>query len=125
MEYVTNLQNVNESIDKGTLDVFTVCLAPVAPHLAEELWHDLGHESSVMLAHWPTVDEQYLVDDEVIIVVQVNGKVRDRIQVARGATEHEVVAVALKTTSVQSSLEGKTLSKKIYVQDKILNFVVR
>ncbi len=125
MEYVTNLQNVNESIDKGTLDVFTVCLAPVAPHLAEELWHDLGHESSVMLAHWPTVDEQYLVDDEVIIVVQVNGKVRDRIQVARGATEHDVVAVALKTTSVQSSLEGKTLSKKIYVQDKILNFVVR
>ena len=125
MEYVTNLQNVNEPIDKGTLDVFTVCLAPVAPHLAEELWHELGHESSVMLAHWPTVDEQYLVDDEVVIVVQVNGKVRDRIQVARGATEHDVVAVALKATSVQSSLEGKIVSKKIYVQDKILNFVVR
>jgi leucyl-tRNA synthetase len=125
MEYVTNLQNANEPIDKVTLDVFTVCLAPVAPHLAEELWHELGHESSVMLAHWPTVDEQYLVDDEVVIVVQVNGKVRDRIQVARGATEHDVVAVALKATSVQSSLEGKIVSKKIYVQDKILNFVVR
>ncbi len=125
MEYVSDLQEVNEPIDKGTLDVLTVCLSPLAPHLAEELWHGLGHSSSVMLAHWPSVDAAYLVDDEVTVVVQINGKVRDRIQVARGASEIAVAELALQAPSIKSALEGKTLNKQIYVQDKIMNFVVR
>ena len=125
MEYVSDLQDANEPIDKGTLDVLTVCLAPLAPHLAEELWHHLGHPSSVMLAHWPSVDEAYLVDDEVTVVVQINGKVRDRIQVARGASETAVAELALQVPSVKLALDGKTLNKQIYVQDKIMNFVVR
>lgn len=97
--------------------------APFAPHIAEELWHDLGNEGSVHISVWPAHDERYLITDEITIVVQVNGKVRANVQVAANADEETVLAAAGANETVASYLENGA-RKTIYVPGKLVNFVV-
>jgi len=101
-----------------------VMLAPYAPHLAEELWALLGHERSIFAATWPAFDERLAVAGDVEVVVQVNGKVRGRVTVSRGASEAEVVERAMQDESVRKFVDGKPVRKTVYVQDRLLNFVV-
>ena len=98
-------------------------LAPFAPHTAEELWHRAGHEGSIFREAWETYDAEAIVAAQVKVVVQVNGKVRGRVDVAAGADEEEVFAAAAAEDNVARFLEGKTVAKKILVPDKILNIV--
>ncbi len=98
-------------------------IAPVTPHLSEALWRKLGCDGSVFEAGWPPVDETALVRASVTLVVQVNGKVRGRIEVAPGADRDSVQAVALKDANVARFIEGKTVRKVIHVPDKLLNIV--
>lgn len=97
--------------------------APFAPHMTEELWHDLGNEGSVHVSDWPVHNETYLVADEVTIVVQVNGKVRGTMQVANDATKEVIIAQAEAIESVQSYLVSG-IKKTIYVPARLVNFVV-
>jgi leucyl-tRNA synthetase len=99
-------------------------LAPVAPHVAEELWEALGNPYSVHQQPWPQWSEELAAEDAVEIVVQINGKVRDRISVPVDADEEAVVAAALASEKVQSGVEGKQVRKRIYVPGKLLNLVV-
>jgi leucyl-tRNA synthetase len=99
-------------------------LAPYAPHLAEELWSALGHERSIFEARWPDYDAELAVTGDVEVVVQVNGKVRGRVTVSRGASEAQVMALALRDESVKKFVDGKPVRKTIYVQDRLLNLVV-
>jgi leucyl-tRNA synthetase len=99
-------------------------LAPFAPHLCEELWALLGNDSSVALAEWPKFDPSLIRDATASIVVQVNGKVRDRIEVEAGLDEKAVTLVAFASTKISPLIEGKKLLKVVYVQDKLLNMVV-
>jgi len=101
-----------------------VMLAPYAPHLAEDLWSALGHDRSIFHASWPSYDATLAAAGDVEVVVQVNGKVRGRVTVSRGATEAQVVALALKDESVRKFVDGKPLRKTVYVQDRLLNLVV-
>lgn len=99
-------------------------LAPFAPHIAEELWSELGHDSSVHVDHWPTWDEKYLIADVITIVVQVNGKLRAKLDVPADATEEEVTTAALQDDKITSFVGGKKPRKVIYVAGRLVNIVV-
>ena len=103
-----------------------LCLAPLAPHLAEELWQRLGSDrGSISRAAWPRYDEALCVDDVVEVPVQVNGKVRGRVVLPSDATEADARAAALADRGVVASLEGKTIAKVVYVSRRVLNIVAK
>ena len=97
-------------------------LHPFAPHLGEEVWEMLGHAPSIQSEPWPTYDPALCEEDEVEVPVQINGKVRARIMLAKDATEAQALAAAHE--ALTTHLEGKTLRKTIWVPNKILNLIV-
>ncbi|MFS0875792.1 leucine--tRNA ligase [Solibacillus isronensis] len=104
---------------------FVKLLSPIAPHIAEELWSILGHEDTITYATWPTFDESKLVDDEIEVVVQVLGKVRAKVTVAKDITKEELEKVALADSKVQEFIDGKTVVKVIVIPGKLVNIVVK
>ena len=102
---------------------FVVILAPFTPHVAEEIWHKLGHDTSVAHAEWPGYDETMLVDDEIEIPVQILGKVKARIRVPAGADGAALEAAALADEKIQQLLAGKTVRKVISVPGRLVNIV--
>lgn len=114
----------NGPVLKEALESVVLLLAPFVPHFAEELWEGLGHGDGIDVAGWPIVDEAATVDEELLIVVQVNGKLRGKVTVPASAAEDEVKASALADPKVVSFIEGKTVRKIIYVPGKLLNIVV-
>jgi leucyl-tRNA synthetase len=104
---------------------FVKMLAPMVPHVAEELWQILGHGETLSYAQWPTYDESKLVDDEVEIAVQVAGKVRAKIIVAKDASKEAIEKVALADDKVQEYMAGKDLVKIIVIPGKLVNIVVK
>ncbi|GAC1320189.1 MAG: leucine--tRNA ligase [Chloroflexota bacterium] len=103
----------------------TMMLAPVAPHLSEELWHLHGHADSVHVQSWPEFDDAMTVDDVTTVVVQVNGKLRDRLEVPRGEQMESVQEQALASPRVQPHIDGREIVKIVTVPDKLVNIVVR
>jgi len=114
----------NKKISKETKETFLKLLAPLTPHIAEELWHELGNESSIHTSAWPEFDVTLVEKNLFMIVVQVNGKVRGQIEVAKNITQEEVERLALMNEKVKLYTEGKTIKKVIYVPGKIINIVV-
>ena len=115
---------VRSDVWQEALEVVAMSVAPFAPYIAEELWHDLGHADSVHISHWPKYDEKYLVSDEIVIVVQVNGKLRANITMPADADEEAVVKAAKANEKVQEHINKKEIRKTIYVPQKLVNFVV-
>ncbi|MBI4023528.1 MAG: leucine--tRNA ligase [Verrucomicrobia bacterium] len=107
----------------SALREFLLLLAPFAPHIAEELWSMMGGETTLSYEPWPACDPRYLVEDEVEIVLQVNGKIRDRIRTTPSATEEELQTRALQNAKVQEFMAGKTIRKVIVVPGKLVNVV--
>ncbi len=105
------------------IEGFVQLLAPIAPHMGEELWSILGNEGGISYAPWPTYDEAALVEDEVEVVFQVNGKVRAKSNVPRDLGKDELEKVALANETVQEYIEGKTVRKVIAVPNKLVNIV--
>jgi leucyl-tRNA synthetase len=116
--------NVRPEVRKEVLELVTLMLAPMTPHLAEELWEMLGHHDGLWTAGWPAFNPELAKDDEVEIPVQVNGKVRGRVKVAAGASQEEVMKLAETDVGVAGYLAGKRIVKVIFVPDKLLNIVV-
>ena len=110
---------------QSALEGLVQCLAPFAPHIAEEMWHDLGHSDSVHVDHWPEVDESYLVNATMKLAVQVNGKVRGEIEVDTTASEAGITATAQQEENVHAHIDGATIVKTIYVPNRLVNFVVK
>lgn len=106
-----------------SLESLVACVAPFAPHIADELWQQLGHSNSIQRDSWPKYDEKYLVQDESIVAIQVNGKLRGEIRVADGASQDEVVAAVKNHEKAADYLNGP-IQKIIYVPGKIINFVI-
>ena len=111
------------ALSKATLDTMAVMLAPFAPHIAEELWQELGHEGSVFAAGWPKADESKLVQDTVEIALQIGGKLRGTMEISKDAAKEDVLAQAKEVLA--SKIEGKTVVKEIYVPGKIVNLIVK
>jgi len=107
-----------------TLKNLTKLLAPLTPHIADEIWHELGEKSSIHLSTWPEWDEKYLAQDEMTIVVQVNGKVRANIIVSSKADEKKVIEAVQNDEKVVEYLHQKEIRKTIYVPKKLVNFVI-
>ncbi len=115
---------VRPKVQREVLELVTLMLAPMTPHLAEELWEMLGHPDGLWVEGWPSVNEELAREDEVEIPVQVNGKVRGRVTMPAGASQDEVMKRAQADAGVAGHLAGKTVRKVIFVADKLLNIVV-
>jgi len=111
-----------DALTRSQAERFAAALSPFAPHVAEELWSRLGHETSIQEAAWPLPDERYLVDDEFELIVQVKGKLRARTQAPKDASKDELEALARR--AAESWLEGKEIRKTIVVPGRLVNFVV-
>lgn len=123
MEFV-NFAGKN-GCDKNSKKIITQLIAPLAPHLCEECWEVLGEKYSVVDSKWPEFDKKLVVDDTIVIGVQVNGKLRGEIEVAKDAPEEEAKKLAIFNESIARHLAGKEIVKIIYVPGKIFGFVVK
>ncbi len=112
------------AVVREVLDHVVLMLAPIVPHITHSLWRELGHADALIDRAWPTVDESALARDRIELVVQVNGKLRDRIQVASDAGEDDIREQALAADNVQRHTDGKTVRKVIVVPGKLVNVVV-
>jgi len=131
MEFTNSLARIKEmgvvacSAWEQAVSTLLLLLAPTAPHLVEELWQQSGHKYSIHNQKWPRWDEELARDEETTLVVQVNGKLRDRINVPVGITETEAKQLVLERQRVKASLEGRKVLKIIYVPGRLVNLVVK
>ena len=100
-------------------------LSCICPHIGEELWQQLGHNDTIAFEPWPTYDEAKTADDTVEIVVQINGKVRAKLNIAVGTAAPEAIALAKADAAIAAAVDGKTVVKEIYVPNKLVNIVVK
>jgi leucyl-tRNA synthetase len=120
-----NIKASGEWISKIDFEKFLVILSPFAPHLAEELWGKLGNTESIFKSNWPGYDPKLIVDELLTVAVQINGKIRDQLLVARGAKEQEVLKLARESEKTKKYLENNKIVKVIYVPDKLLSLVTK
>ena len=116
-------EGVRPEVQKEVLELVTLMLAPMTPHLSEELWEMLGHKNGLWTVSWPAFNPDLAKEEEVEIVVQVSGRVRGKVKVSAGAAQQDVLKLAQAETSVTAHLDGKKIVKVIYVPDKLLNIV--
>ncbi len=130
MEYVNELYKLKLNIAfsdtawKSAIEALVLMLAPFAPHMTEELWQQLGNKTSVHTADWPSWDDQLLATDTVIVVVQVNGKVRAEIEIDKNMPKDDALKLALQNEKVASFIADHPVKKSIYVPGRIINFVI-
>jgi leucyl-tRNA synthetase len=117
-------EGVRPEVRKVILELLTLMLAPMTPHIAEELWEMLGHPDGQWIVPWPAFDAELAREDEVEIVVQVSGRVRGKVTVAAGTGEEEIVKLAQGEPGITHHLAGKRIVKRIFVPDRLLNLVV-
>jgi leucyl-tRNA synthetase len=110
---------------EAALDTLLQLLHPIAPHLTEELWERRGHLGTLLESSWPEWDEARLTRDRVTLVVQIDGKLRDRLEFDAGAPEKQVREAALASAAVQRHLAGTEVARAIHVPDRLINFVTR
>jgi len=123
MMIFVNEVTAQDARPRKLLEPFVLVLAPYAPHLAEELWEKLGHKQSLAYEPWPKHDNELLKEETVTIVLQVNGKLRDRVDAAADASQAELENLALANDRVKQSLAGKQIKKVIVVPGKLVNIV--
>ncbi len=124
MVYVNELNRL-QIIPKKAFETLILLLSPYAPHISEELWETLGHKPSISSEKWPAYDEAKCVDESIEIVVQINGKLRSKLNLSPDATKEEILKCAKEDEKVKSWLDGKTVVKEIVVPGKLVNFVVK
>ena len=122
MEFNNRLSKM-EGVDRKTLETYALLLAPFAPHIASEVWEELGNKTSVFDESWPVADKNAIKDDTKEIGVQINGKVRGTVKIAVDASKDEAMAAARE--ALADKIEGKTVVKEIYVPGKIINIVIK
>jgi leucyl-tRNA synthetase len=125
MMIFVNEITAQEKRPRSLLEPFVLILSPYAPHLAEELWERLGHKQSLACEPWPKYDKALLVEETVTIILQINGKLRDRIEAPAKASQAELEKLALANPRVQEHLTGKQVKKVVVVPGKLVNIVAQ
>ena len=126
IEYVNYLtKTYRTEAPRAAVEPIAQLVSPIAPHIAEELWQRFGHDETITYQPFPTFEEKYLVDDEIEVPVQINGKVKARINVAADADQDAVFDVALADAKIADLTNGKNVVKKIYVPGRMVNLVVK
>jgi leucyl-tRNA synthetase len=117
---------INESkvVSKEFVEKFLIILAPFAPHMAEELWNKLGHKESIFKEAWPKYDESKIKDEEIELVIQINGKVRAKLKLPVDISEADAIKLAKEDDNVKKYLEGVEIKKTIFVANKLISFVI-
>ncbi|MFA5172807.1 MAG: class I tRNA ligase family protein [Candidatus Paceibacterota bacterium] len=113
-----------KEIGKDNLEMFLKVLAPFAPHIAEEIWERLGNKESIFKEKWPAYDEEKTKDEKITLVIQVNGKVRDKMEAVAEINKEEAKEAALASEKIKKILEGKEIKKIIFIEGKLINIVV-
>ena len=113
------------AVEREALEAAVQLLAPIVPHLAHQLWQALGHTDAILDAEWPKVDKKALVRSSIELVVQINGKVRAKIQVAADADEESVLAIAQDNENVQKFLADKEIKMRKVIPGKLVTFAVK
>jgi leucyl-tRNA synthetase len=117
--------NVGRGMQIEAINKLILLLAPFAPHIAEEMWEQMGHTGAIHQARWPEYNEEFLKADEIEIVVQVNGKVRQKLSVPAGIDDESLKTQSLGDPRVQEWTNGKEVKKVIVVPKKLINIVVK
>ena len=115
----------NETCPKAYAEGLIKMLSCISPHIGEEIWSILGHSDTIAYEPWPTYDPAQLVEDVVEIVVQINGKVKAKLNISVDADKDSVIAQAKQEQNIASLIDGKTIVKEIYVPKKLVNIVVK
>lgn len=123
MVFVNDINKL-EKISRTSLEKLVLVLSPYAPHIAEEIWNKLGNLETLSYEKWPQYDEKYLVEDQITIAVQINGKLRGNIEVSTDSSKEEVFEIAKQNQNVARYLAEGEIRKEIYVPQKLVNFVV-
>ena len=116
---------INEGLTASAIKTLILILAPFTPHICEEMWQHLGNPESLYHEQWPKYDESALVRDVVEVVVQINGKVKDRLSVASGMGKEELEKYCLQSEKINALVADKQIVKVITVPDKLLNIVIK
>jgi leucyl-tRNA synthetase len=124
MEYYNALHDLGRPPSRASLEAFAQLLSPFAPHIAEELWTQLGQKGLVSSSAWPLFDEAALKVEKILLIVQLNGAVRAKIEAPAGLSEAQARDLALQDPKVQKQMEGKSVAKTIYVPNKLVNLVI-
>ena len=119
-----NVSETDQAVIQEALESVILMLAPIVPHFCHALWDHLGHEGAVMDASWPEVDESALIQNSILIVLQVNGKLRDKIEVPKNMSKEDLERNALENDAVKRFSDGKTVRKVIVVPGRLVNVVV-
>ncbi len=124
MEFLNFLQNRKKEFGKDAIKKFLILLSPFAPHLSEELWQKIGNKTSIFKQNWPKYDLELIKEDTFTLIIQVNGKVRDKIEALIKISEKAAKEMALKSEKIQKLLKGKEIKKVIFIPQKLINFVI-
>ncbi len=124
MEFVNEWQKNSEGLDKNDSAYFLKILSPFAPHLAEELWQALKFKGLCCEQKWPKYDPELIEGEKVLLIVQVNGKVRDKIEVSAGLSQKDAEKLALKSEKIKNILGDKKPAKIVFIPNKLINFVI-
>jgi leucyl-tRNA synthetase len=115
---------ISASVMRRSLESIVLLLSPIVPHFSEEIWEALGFKESVLLTAWPSYREDALVEDQITVVLQVNGKLRSRLTVPANITEKTLEEIALADERVLKFIDGKPIRKTIVVKKKLVNIVI-
>ena len=119
------LPDANQAFLKKAIQVLVVILSPFTPHICEEMWESLGFEGSLAKVSWPEYDEAALVKDTIEIVVQINGKVKEKMVVENNLSREELEKTAMENDAVKALTDGKNIIKVIAVPNKLVNIVIK
>lgn len=119
------IEQPNSGLLKVAIENLILILSPFTPHICEDMWENTGHKSTVYLEKWPTYDEAALVKDSIEIVIQLNGKVKDKIEVANGLSKEQLEEAVMGNEKMKTLLEGKEVIKIVAVPNKLFNVVVK
>jgi leucyl-tRNA synthetase len=138
MEFVNHLYSFRDSwvllkdnsagaraIVRESFDTLILLLSPFAPHIAEEMWSLLGHKTSIVQVEWPVFNKDFTTKEELLIVVQLNGKVRQRITVSASASQEDIKSLALNDSKIKEQIKDQEIKKVIVVPGKLVNIVVK
>jgi leucyl-tRNA synthetase len=124
MVFSNTLSSLESRPPRAAIENLILLLSPFAPHVAEEAWEMLGHKTSIALAQWPKYDESLCADTTAVVAIQVNGKVRGKMEIEKELPEAGALQLAFEQASVKKYTDGMNVKKVIYVPGKILNIVV-
>ena len=124
MEFINFCQENKEGVGREAAEKTLILLSPFAPHIAEELWQKLGHKESILLREWPKAETELLKEESITLIIQVNGKIRDKVAVKTGISEEEAKDIAISREKIKNWISGKKIEKIIFVPGKLINIVV-